>query len=717
MKEFNKGGVFCLTAKVPEGYVKVMRVGDVDYIWTEGKGVGFLYIILIPDLTRGYEILVTLDKDDYTFAEIQNFKNIITRYEYDKDTAGDSGIMPRRQYMPYIFQYNWSHHASVGKDPGNNFDLDALNDWHYKFYTLDCTGDQDSREKIWRPPNQGTGVGFGVELLPVWYSMSPISAHGYKWCLEAAIDQSKRAYYPINIDVILSSEAISIDEFVLVGQIKKRYNFLYKNQLARFYGKNAYSEEIDPVTGESSIVTFGESIFLAGVGTSNIPVDTDPILFFWPWIPYLDDIRSFNLLFYGPKSEFGSFIGWYMYPSLDAFKKWSIGYYNRDGAYQTKELFSDNATFSGVTFTTDDSDDTALNPCGCGNCGTQTRIGTQVISIPPYQSSGTKNVPIGLLGGLIPISMRTSWTQSGNGLNTSARHEGSVEGNYPAVSLSMGGSIIYWYEYCGISSFMNSMQRTSNYTEDAKNEININQVLKVGEDVIFSGESLMSYDMSYEGQETFSGSIHVTVDHKIDDCFGGIGYVTSIMLTGESQGLYVVNDSGDPIGPDPDKTYEWQLSGPGGLSQPPTGLSVGYTAPITVGGCGEAAVATITLICTHKINGAVTLDTLSINITDARFAGSFAGNHIYNEKNSCTAPNHPYCNPSGPDICYWATISVMVEHIYCDGSMAEPFGYASWNCYCMTLDDCFNTRGMEERWEDSRSQNLIDQGCCPPQLM
>jgi len=37
MKEFNKNGVFCLTAKVPEGKVKVMRVGDVDYIWTEGR--------------------------------------------------------------------------------------------------------------------------------------------------------------------------------------------------------------------------------------------------------------------------------------------------------------------------------------------------------------------------------------------------------------------------------------------------------------------------------------------------------------------------------------------------------------------------------------------------------------------------------------------------------------------------------------------------------
>lgn len=42
MKEFNRNGVFCLTAKVPEGYVKVLRVGDVDYIWTEGRMEDFL---------------------------------------------------------------------------------------------------------------------------------------------------------------------------------------------------------------------------------------------------------------------------------------------------------------------------------------------------------------------------------------------------------------------------------------------------------------------------------------------------------------------------------------------------------------------------------------------------------------------------------------------------------------------------------------------------
>lgn len=42
MKQFNPKGVFCLTAKVAEGYVKVLRVGDVDYIWTEGRADDYL---------------------------------------------------------------------------------------------------------------------------------------------------------------------------------------------------------------------------------------------------------------------------------------------------------------------------------------------------------------------------------------------------------------------------------------------------------------------------------------------------------------------------------------------------------------------------------------------------------------------------------------------------------------------------------------------------
>lgn len=42
MKEFNRNGVFCLTAKVPEGYVKVLRVGDVDYVDTYHRQEDYL---------------------------------------------------------------------------------------------------------------------------------------------------------------------------------------------------------------------------------------------------------------------------------------------------------------------------------------------------------------------------------------------------------------------------------------------------------------------------------------------------------------------------------------------------------------------------------------------------------------------------------------------------------------------------------------------------
>lgn len=44
MKEYNRNGVFCLTANVGEGRVKVLRAGDVDYIWTELRQGDYLVL-------------------------------------------------------------------------------------------------------------------------------------------------------------------------------------------------------------------------------------------------------------------------------------------------------------------------------------------------------------------------------------------------------------------------------------------------------------------------------------------------------------------------------------------------------------------------------------------------------------------------------------------------------------------------------------------------
>jgi hypothetical protein len=87
MKEFNRNGVFCLAANTPDGYVKVMRVNDVDYIWTQAAG--------------RYKIILTSSED--------------IAYLIPFDVAGPNilGIIESRKLIPegtyYLDNYEGLH--------------------------------------------------------------------------------------------------------------------------------------------------------------------------------------------------------------------------------------------------------------------------------------------------------------------------------------------------------------------------------------------------------------------------------------------------------------------------------------------------------------------------------------------------------------------------------------------------------------------------------
>jgi hypothetical protein len=616
MKEYNRNGVFCLTGNIPEGRVKLMRVGDIDYIWTYGGGTGALYIILIPDLLRGFVIPVTLSKGDYAFGDFAVLEggNII-RYEFDKDFAGITGSIPRQQYMPYIFKMLGTSHVSVG-DPGSGMYPDPVNDWHNKFYVLDCTGDQSGSEVLWRPPSQVATVGFGEDLLPVWYAMSPITAHNFHWCYEAAIDQSKRIYQPVNTDVLLANDEVATPAgFTLVQRSHNRYNFLYPLQASRFYGKNAF----DVVATEAGnvITLFGESIYVSGVVTASVPEGIDTILFFWPWIPYLDEIRSFNILSYGGRPlPFGGFDGFYMTPILDTFKKYGIGYYTNLGVYQTQELFEDIANFSDVTKSNVNTSSGGAIGCNCGDCATGSWLENKVTNVPPYNSSGTKYIPIGLIGGRIPISMKTTWQQSGSGPASTEINTDNITGNYPWGSLHSGSlyGLDHWYEACCIAIFHNDHNRVRTYTETASNHLTMQQVLKVGDDVIFEGDSSMDYDMEYNYQDSYNGSVNGTVappGEELPVCAGSINYTTQQMSVNQTQNLSWTDNTNYPSyapceGAWKGFDFSWSLSGGGSISST-TEQNITYTAPSANEGCINNA--TISLLC----NG-VAVDTLEISI-------------------------------------------------------------------------------------------------------
>jgi hypothetical protein len=721
MKEFNPRGVFCLTANTPDGYVKVLRVGDVDYIWTEGGASSLIYIILVPDLIGGWKIPVTLKKGDYTFGEMSGLEDItLIRASFEKDLAGAMGTLPRFEYMPYISKPYERSFASVGYVGDVNF-LDPLYDWHFKYYILDCTGDA-SDDPIWRPPYQGTWYAMGVDLVPPWYSLSEWTAHNYHWCFEAAIDQMKRIYQPATIEVVLDSEEIVPAGLTLSNRNKLTYVFIPPMQTNRFYGKN--SGYVKNSEGIYELVSFAESIYVNGVGDLTVPDAITPIYFFWPWIPYLDEIRGFNILSYGPNDASLTDTKWYMTPELDTMRSWGIGYYNKLGQYLTEQLFKDAASFSNVTYPSTPESIAEESPCGCGDCGTGTWEENEEASVPPYNSSGTRYIPIGLIGGKIPISMKTIWSQTGAGPNKSTNHEHVISGNYPYNSLlesGGGANLAEMYESCCISDFANTSNRTQAWTESAHNSISFTQKLMVGDDEIFSGESSMAYNMSYSLSDSYEGDISAVIVPPTGICSGSIEYTTLLMDFNEQQLLSISDPSGC-------SEYKWELSGGGSLSNEEGNTTV-YTAPASNASC--AYNPTITLSCRKK-NGAYNqIDQLSIAVSDADLNIDHptysAGYICFYELLSCTMTG----NCPGPG-CYRADIDAILRWVGCDGVehnqglCGHPYGYG-WTCdeaianakaYCSSwpygMGVCA-THGWNNFWYDWEPNSLEALGCCPPQ--
>jgi hypothetical protein len=719
MKEFNRNGIFCLTGNIPEGQVKVMRVGDIDYIWTKGGVEKLLYIILVPDAIGGWKIPVTLKEGDYTFGDMSGLENItLYRWSFEKDLAGAMGTLPRFEYMPYISKPYERSHVSIGYVGDVNF-LDPLYDWHFKYYILDCTGDA-SDDPIWRPPYQGTWVAMGHDLVPPWYSLSNWTAHNYHWCFEAAIDQMKRIYQPAVIEVVLDSEEIVPAGLTLSNRNGLTYIFIPPMQTNRFYGKN--SGYVKNSEGIYELVSFAESIYVNGVGDLSVPDAITPIYFFWPWIPYLDEIRGFNILNYGPDDASLTDTKWYMTPELDTMRSWGIGYYNKLGQYLTEQLFKDAATFSNVTYPSTSESIANESACGCGDCGTGTWAENDEESVPPYNSSGTRYIPIGLIGGKIPISMKTVWSQTGAGPNKSTNHQHTIEGNYPYNSLlESGGGLNFaeLYESCCIAEFANASNRVKTYSESANNGLSISQELKVGEDVIFSGESSLSYVMTYSADESYEGTIDATVIPPEGTCLGAIAYTTLQMAVNEQQSLSVDDPSAC-------STYRWALSGGGSLSTE-EGISTVYTAPADNDNC--ASNATITLYCTRTGGAEAEIDSITIavnKVTDHIIAAQYNG------------PCEEGCSKTWTG-SYWMCV---YEYWYyqtlyhCDGTVhsgptkkilisssggCQYFSCAKLHANCDNNSSCVAVGGCCNKYtpgySDLRSAAQIAAGCCPAQLL
>jgi hypothetical protein len=192
-----------------------------------------------------------------------------------------------------------------------------------------------------------------------------------------------------------------------------------------------------------------------------------------------------------------------------------------------------------------------------------------------------------------------------------------------------------------------------------------------------------------------------------EDCCGAetlIGYTSTGMSVGTQQQLTIINANEL-------STYTFEIiSGPGSITS--DGL---YTAPDANPGCPPAVIG---LFC----NG-VQKDQISISIN--AISGN-AGYYVYSSKFSYW---EGYCGD-----CY---CQMLKKNVSCYGYIGEVYAgcsntqqaqecpYANctelWPGLCEAAGgDCVGIcveYGCTEGYHDTRTQEQIDQGCCPPQFM
>jgi hypothetical protein len=662
-----------LRRKNTNGTVRILRTNNVDYIWTWTGGREGLYIVFIDALTKiYYAIKVGVKKDDYSFS------GLIADFSDKKITISGS-YDEKREYCPYIYKLGEDSYAEIGVI--NNMVAGTWDEWHYKWYTFDCappSGSFNADIEIWRPPPQGFRYAFGYDLDPTWYSMSQFTAYSRysKW--SRVIDQAKRVYYPL-------TSTVKIDDVVLtvVQSIK----------VMNYYGKNNFTLDADGKT-----LTYGSSAKIDKIVTVDVPVDIQPELYFWPWIPYLDDIGHFDIFTCAEKTSFGMSEGFFITPELDSFKSWEVKYYNKDGSDQVTGNYPSSGTFSEMPQSGYTSEESDAPPCegwgGTWECGLLEYNQTQT-NIIPYSSHGKRVIPIGVTG-LDILRMETEWTQSGN-IDTMANYRTSTKGNYPFI-YEMRPEYFYgktyYHDLFGPYIFKNVVNGKVYKTENYNNTMDVTQSLLIGDDVIFSGGGRLTYEASSTINQQRDAEIYLKLTPVYCECSATIDYTTTHMEGGEAQTFSVTD-------PSPGATYLWSLTG-GGSIFPEGGNFTVFTAPPSNADCANNA--TITLLCT---NGEITA-TDSVNITINTWTGS---KPAYGVKLGCEDAPTPTCSAGNYHCC-------TVLRYDCHGNYIDAINPCSGGYPCAQTDqNCYAYCAAYASYTDYRSAFMIANGCCPPEVL
>jgi hypothetical protein len=616
------GGMVRLRSVTPEGEVILTRVNGIDHVLVKLIAGGYLIALIASENIKWY---TTFDPvaDDYSLDD-----------ELSADPPGDFEINDQyylaeffdlnRENCPAIIQNGTQNYVTVAPDNEKLAPVDKWDDWHWHSYLYDGTPDtMQESEYIWRPPAK-----IAMDIGSTHFSMVDYTAFRDHTIISRNIDQLKRGYFPY-------SQIVSFGSFDLTSaQTPGNPSAL------SFYGRNGYALDAD-----GKIIIYLERINVAGVVQPVRPAEIFPVQFFWPFIPYLDEIKHFNILYYIKGDDIK------LLPELDSLYSWQLSYFDNNKLPNNLSLFGDAATFSAVDFST--STDTDEDPVRCLHavagydtydgymCHTGTVHEVITATTAPYASSGVRYVPIGVSGNFKALYVKNTWTIAGTGPTSISTYHSVTVGNLPLVWLSIGQDWDTWPGAFGIYTFRNDNVTDRNSEETASNSISMTQELMFGTEVIDTGVSEMSYAMQYTTESHYVGSWELGFREGCQNV--SIFYTTTEMNAGESQTLHVNNSSDED-------TYTWIVeqndNGDFSGSKTATGNSASYTATPNNDNCTNSG--TIILRC----NGD-TVDTLTITILSGQPPVDATREYSYG-----TVINYP-CQPSmwlNPETGYYEEI-------------------------------------------------------------
>lgn len=675
------GTIHRLVRKGADYEVTVTRVGamggktyGMEFVTTR-YGKSQLSIVLVASDSIKFSAAVTLAPGAYAFPTLKpGAEGAITVYGADPDSIYET---VSRETCPYIVP-GLTNYASVAKTPG----VSSWEEWH-KIATTYIGLPTRCREslEIFRP--YGRTWTMAPNEVYYWHaSMSPITDVADHLVIQRYINQAVKNYWPHNMLVTLGEGEIVKPLFKLItaGNYK-----LPTNPLS-YYGKRPYTA----TAGVYS--SYGEHIS----GTRVDPAQSDafiiPSQFFWPWIPYMEEIGHFHLLLRGGAYSYGE--------AISPFYSWDIHHYTMAGEEVITPKFTDVSVFSNGAYTTTyafpitepnnaggGEEAGTVDPCVSpplsmndlpasyppGNpCYLGSGIETIVNTTGPYSSTGTKYTPIGMIGNKGVCYVKTEWVTSGSGPVYSYTKTMATTGNLPVNWIYQIGDFPgLMAEYWPAGVYKNQNVEAARWAEGASNDITLTQTLMFGDDVIDTGSSTMSYSLSRLGSSAYAGSWEIVLS-KVEPvgCYAenSVTYTTDEMYMGDVQ--TITASTACPC----TKIY-WTAVG--GLLSAGTGKEVAFTATA----CEGAATVSAKCDCGREI-GSVSIQMLGMNprvIGYMTVNGAAYINHEANYGQCRCATSISVYN------CYDYVLSTNMAYGPAVGCGALPYGFEKLGQDCSGL--------------------------------